>query len=214
MLTATATAQRSLNYQPTDAVPAGLRPLELERYRRSLTAYARRTLRNTADAEDAVQDTLAAALQSAQSFGGRSSPLTWLHGILKHKIIDTFRLRARESGGELADDDDLADESDTVFTADGHWQVAPASWGNPEAGLTRHEFFETLDSCIACLPRNAARVFTLREVMGLEIGEICNVLGMSADNCYVTLHRARLKLRALLEQRWFAVQSSAQRCAP
>jgi RNA polymerase sigma-70 factor, ECF subfamily len=206
MQTATATAQRSFNCQPPPAAPAGLRPMELERYRRPLTTYARRVLRNAEDAQDAVQDTLTAALQAPQNFGGHSSPLTWLHGILKHKVIDIFRRRAREAVAEMPADDELPDESDTLFTADGHWQVAPANWGDPEAALARRDFFETLDGCIACLPRNAARVFTLREVVGLEVSEICDVLGMSAGNCYVTLHRARLKLRALLEQRWFAVQ--------
>jgi RNA polymerase sigma-70 factor (TIGR02943 family) len=205
MPTATITAPRVFSHEPTRAAPAGLRPMDLECYRRPLTLYARHALRNTEDAEDAVQDTLSAALQAPQSFAGRSSPQTWLHGILKHKIIDIFRLRARESRSELPDDDELADESETLFTADGHWQTAPASWGNPEAALASRELLEVLDGCIACLPKEAARVFTMREVMGLEVREICHVLGISSDNCYVILHRARLKLRALLEQRWFAV---------
>jgi RNA polymerase sigma-70 factor (ECF subfamily) len=210
MPTATITAQRTLSYETPRAAQPCLRPLDLERYRRPLTLYARRALRNAADADDAVQETLAAALQAPQSFAGRSSPQTWLHGILKHKIIDIFRLRAREALSEMPDDDELADESDTLFSADGHWQAAPASWGNPEAALANRELLAVLDGCIACLPKEAARVFTMREVMGLEVSEICDVLGISADNCYVILHRARMKLRTLLEQRWFAVPSRAQ----
>lgn len=214
MPTATITAQRPLGCEPPRAAPAGLRPIDLERYRRALTLYARRALRNAADADDAVQDTLAAALQTPHSFAGRSSAQTWLHGILKHKITDIFRLRAREALAEMPDDDELADASETLFTADGHWQAAPASWGNPEAALASRELLAVLDGCIACLPKEAARVFTMREVMGLEVKEICPVLGISADNCYVILHRARMKLRVLLEQRWFAVKPSTADAQP
>ena len=66
----------------------------------------------------------------------------------------------------------------------------------------------TLETCIACLPESTARAFTMREVMGLPVSEICEVLRISPDNCYVMLHRARMKLRSLLEQRWFATTRS------
>lgn len=206
MESAIAAAPYRFSAEHSRAAPARLRPMDLERHRRALTSYARRALRNAADAEDAVQSTLAAALEAPESFAGRSSAQTWLTGILKHKIIDVFRHRARESVGETPIDDELLDESETLFTADGHWQVTPTSWGNPEAALASREFFEVLEACIACLPKHTARVFTMREMMGLEVNEICDVLGISANSCYVTLHRARLKLRSLLEQRWFAVQ--------
>jgi RNA polymerase sigma-70 factor (ECF subfamily) len=209
MQSAMAAAQSCfISREPARAAPPRLRAMDLERYRRSLTSYARHALRNAADAEDAVQDTLLAALNAPDHFGGRSSLQTWLHGILKHKIIDIFRRRAHESVYEMAIDDELPDESDTLFTADGQWRVAPASWGNPEALLERRELIRTLEGCIACLPENTARAFTMREVMGLEVSEICEVLRISPDNCYVMLHRARMKLRSLLEQRWFATTPS------
>jgi RNA polymerase sigma-70 factor, ECF subfamily len=208
MQSAIATAACCFSSEPARTAPAHLRPMDLERYRRALTSYARRALHNAADAEDAVQSTLAAALEAPENFAGRSSPQTWLTGILKHKIIDVFRHRARESVGETPIEDELPDESDALFTPDGHWQVAPQRWGNPEAALASREFFETLEACIACLPKNTARVFMMREMMGLEVNQICGVLGISANSCYVTLHRARLKLRSLLEQRWFAAQPS------
>jgi DNA-directed RNA polymerase specialized sigma24 family protein len=41
------------------------------------------------------------------------------------------------------------------------------------------------------------------------VAEICGVLGITSDNCYVMLHRARMRLRTLLEQRWFATQPNS-----
>jgi hypothetical protein len=59
-------------------------PPELDRYRRQLMKFALMQLRNVAAAEDAVQETLLAALRSSESFAGQSSVKTWLVGILKH----------------------------------------------------------------------------------------------------------------------------------
>ena len=97
-----------------------------------------------------------------------------------------------------------------LFALDGSWRETPASWGNPEALLEDSGFLAVLKSCIACLPERTAQVFTMREVMELEVDEICDLLGVSPNHCVAMLNRARLKLRALLEQRWVAVRASAR----
>ena len=47
--------------------------------------------------------------------------------------------------------------------------------------------------------------------MAMDVAEICSALGMSSNNCYVLLHRARLRLRALIEERWFAPRAATPR---
>jgi RNA polymerase sigma-70 factor (ECF subfamily) len=205
---ATAQAVLEIDHRATP-----MRLPDLEPYRLMLTKYARRWLRGHADVEDVVQDTLTAALASPGSFAGRSTAKTWLHGILKHKIIDTYRRQAREPVRERQPDTELLDETNAMFAADGRWRSQPTSWGDPEAALDRREFYDVLDGCLACLPGNCARAFKMRELMGLEVSEICDVLDISSENCYVMLHRARMKLRALLEQRWFGLQTGAQSSA-
>jgi RNA polymerase sigma-70 factor (TIGR02943 family) len=180
---------------------------EFESVRAALMRFARRALRNTADVEDVVQETLAAAIASPDGFGGRSSRMTWLVAILKHKVVDVYRRQARETPLDEALDTHGLDDSDALFTPDGHWRESPASWGNPEAALSQCEFLRVLEGCIACLPERWARAFTMREVLELEVGEICKTLGISENHCFVMLHRARMKLRVLLEQRWFALQA-------
>src|SRR5215203_4128717 len=69
---------------------------ELERQRGYLMRVARLQLRDTALAEDVVQDTLAAALAAKDGFTGKSTVKTWLTGILKHKIVDAIRRKQRE----------------------------------------------------------------------------------------------------------------------
>ena len=204
-----AAAMRSFDSSNLGEARACVRPPDLEHYRSVLTKYARRWLRNVADAEDAVQDTLTAALAST-GFAGRSSPSTWLHGILKHKIVDTYRRQAREPLCEVPPEDELQGETGALFTPDGHWRHPPTPWGDPETALCRREFYQVLEGCLACLPPHCARAFKMRELMGLEVSEISDVLGITANNCHVMLHRARMKLRVLLEQRWIALQPEPQ----
>lgn len=202
-----AAIRRSAARGETGAAPAQPRMAELAACRPLLMRYARRVLRNVADAEDAVQAALLAALDSPRPFDGRSSINTWLHGILKHKITDIFRRQAREPLREEHPENELREEFDALFDADGHWREAPSDWGNPEALLERRDFSALLDDCLARLPRSVARVFTMRELMDLEISQICDQLDITPNNCSVQLHRARMKLRGMLEQRWFAPQA-------
>ncbi|MGL4995335.1 MAG: sigma factor-like helix-turn-helix DNA-binding protein, partial [Deefgea sp.] len=61
--------------------------------------------------------------------------------------------------------------------------------------------------CATKMPRRTAMVFAMREVMELEINDICNQLEITTTNCSVLLYRARMSLRLCLEQNWF--ESSA-----
>jgi RNA polymerase sigma-70 factor (ECF subfamily) len=186
-------------------------PLELEGYRPQLVKFAMLQLRNAAAAEDAVQESLLAALQSVGNFAGQSSVKTWLVGILKHKIIDAMRRQAREQPLEVAEAEAGIDDLQArLFSENGHYRERPADWGDPDAALTQRRFFEALERCLEGLPKNTARVFTMREVMGLETAEICKEVGITPSNCWVLLYRARMALRECLEQRWFGAAAAAK----
>ena len=58
--------------------------------------------------------------------------------------------------------------------------------------------------CLESLPKATAQAFAMREVMGLDTGEICATLSISDSNCWVLLYRARMKLRECLERNWIA----------
>ena len=176
---------------------------QIAQYQDYLLRYARLQLRNDAWAEDAVSETMLAALSKPQSFGNRSQLKTWLVGILKHKVIDILRQRQREVS--LADDEgDGSEELDALmFKADGHFASRPAEWGNPEQELNTRQFFEVLEACAEKLPATMGRVFLMREWLELPCEEICKELNLTSTNLYVQLHRARLRLRECLEINWF-----------
>jgi RNA polymerase sigma-70 factor (ECF subfamily) len=176
-------------------------------HRDYLYRYALLHLRDASRADDVVQETLLAAVESPDRFSGRSSLRTWLTGILKHKIIDVFRKQAREHTVDAPAGSDAEEElADLYFNkqdAD-HWHSFPSSWGDPERSLEDKRFWEVFDQCSQQMPGQVARVFYMRELMGLETEQICQELSITATNCWVMLYRARMNLRQCLETRWFA----------
>ena len=174
---------------------------QVEALRPQLLRFARTQLRNEAWAEDAVSETLLAALEKPAAFSGLSQLKTWLVGILKHKVVDQLRRHAREA--TLLSEDDVEDLDDQLFAADGHWREMPQTWGNPEHQFRERQFFEVLEACVEHLPGVQARVFMMREWLDLETAEICKELAITATNLWVLLHRARLRLRECLQQTWF-----------
>ncbi len=107
-------------------------------------------LRDAGAAEDAVQDTLMAALQGWDRFGGKSSVKTWLTGILKHKIVDHIRCQSREQPLVSGDSDQSESEAvDALFLENGHWRQPPSAWSDPEKALENKAFMSVFEEC-AC----------------------------------------------------------------
>lgn len=185
---------------------------DIEKHRDYLYRYALMQVRDPGRADDVVQETLLAAVEGAREFAGRSSLRTWLTGILKNKILDLFRRQWREvplpetpEGGE---DREFADQFFDAARAD-HWHTFPATWQDPERCFEQKRFWEAFERCNTLLPPQTARVFAMRELMGMETGDICKELGISSTNCWVMLHRARLNLRECLEDSWFVPENRA-----
>jgi RNA polymerase sigma-70 factor (ECF subfamily) len=169
----------------------------LNEYGDSLYRYALARLGRSHDAEEAVQETLLAALKVRGQFEGRSQPLTWLTGILRRKILDRLRAGAR------ADAEIEPDDLDAWFDAGGHWRRSPKNWGNPAAFAERDDFWRIVRNCLAKLPPRMAEAFTLRTIDEEDAEEVCRVLAISSANLWVLLHRARLRLARCLDINWF-----------
>lgn len=172
-----------------------------------LFAFAYSRVRNEAAAEDIVQETLLSAIKSFDNYQSKSSERSWLTGILKHKIIDYFRQTGKEKQitGEEADF-----SSYQYLFADKDWndhwtpEFIPGEWNvSPEKAVEQHEFCEVLEHCLGELPERVANAFVLREMDGLMGAEICDIFGISKENYWVMLHRARTHLRRCLEFDWF-----------
>ena len=180
---------------------------ELESQRGYLLRFAVAKLRDSAQAEEVVQEALLAALDGVGGFAGQSSLRTWLTSILKFKIID-FQRRIVSERRHFAAATEEADSGDPewmerMFDETGHWNPRLGEWANPDGALEQKQFFEAFERCLDKLPKATGRVFFKREVMGIDTDDICKEEDISASNCWVMLHRARLALRECLDRNWF-----------
>ena len=150
-------------------------------------------------AEDLVQETFLAALRAAGTFAGRSSERTWLTGILKNKLIDRLRREGRSRPAtDLGAPDDWLDG---LYDATGHWRSPPGAWGaDPAALLERREFWEAFERCRAGLPDRLREVLSLRLLDGVPAADLCAALGITANNLWTLLHRARVRLWQCLDR--------------
>ena len=164
-----------------------------------LYRYARRRLMSDELAQDAVQETLLAALEARAAFAGKSAVRTWLTGILKHKVADLLRRHGRELAPPQRADG--TDDWEALFAADGHWAQELREWPTPETELEKSRLLAALEECFKRLKPALARVLSLRALEDMETESICKELGMSPTHVWVSLHRARLTLRECLDGR-------------
>lgn len=175
----------------------------LARHGDVLYRYALRHTRARDEAEDLVQETLLAAWRGHDGFRRDASERTWLIGILKHKLADRARQKARSREEADADSDEALESR--VFRANGTWQEPPGRWGrNPLDDAQSDAFLAALNHCLEGMPENQRESFVLRELTGMDAAAAGRTLGVTVNNLYVLLHRARLRLRRCLEHTWFA----------
>ncbi|MDA3919416.1 MAG: sigma-70 family RNA polymerase sigma factor [Salinisphaera sp.] len=176
----------------------------LERHGDALYAFALRRLCDPVTAEDLVQETLLAAWRSRAAFRSESTERTWLIGILKHKCIDEIRRQQRAAVVDAMGDDDVESQ---VFRTNGRWREPPLAWGGDLLRqLENDAFMNAVGHCLDNVPAAQRASFVMRELYDQDITVTSERLGVSQNNLYVLLHRARLRLRRCLEKSGFVVE--------
>ncbi len=159
----------------------GVCHIEMYTHRDYLVRFARRKLHDPMLAEDVVHDVFEAVLSGRAVFEGRSQLRSWLTAILKHKVVDLIRDRARY---ETMDDD-----SDDGGCAD---TVCPSARPDEQAEV-RERLARTL-ARIEGLPPGLRDVMQWRVLHDEPTEAVCKRLDISQDSLFVRLHRARKQL--------------------
>jgi RNA polymerase sigma-70 factor, ECF subfamily len=154
-----------------------------ERYRHRVYAVCVGMTRNAAEAEDLTQEVFVSLVKKVGSYRGESQFTTWLHRLTVNCVLMHFRRPARR---------------EQVFTdVENVIPIAPRLSAPLLPGpLTDMIAFR---SAVARLPRGCRAVFVLFDIAGFEHEEIAKLLGCTAGTSKSQLHRARLKLRKLLQ---------------
>jgi RNA polymerase sigma-70 factor (ECF subfamily) len=168
----------------------------MRRYNRRLYRLARATLRNDADAEDALQEAYVKAYAALARFRGDASLSTWLARIVHNECLLRMRRQARRDnvipmvGGIDDFDDDIPDEAA----------------GRPEAAAMRSQVRALLERHIDDLPDALRAVFVLRAIEDMPVAEVAQTLGLSEVAVRARHFRARSLLREALAREIDATQ--------
>ncbi|MFO0601120.1 MAG: RNA polymerase sigma factor [Myxococcaceae bacterium] len=174
----------------------------VSRHHSGLLRVAQTIVRSHASAEEIVQETWGAFLHALPSFERRSSLKTFLYRILSNLARTRAVKEQRTSNlSELEGEADETPLADRFGTA-GNWLAPPSTWDAESADeiLYRKQAMEALQHALGQLPERQRAVVQLRDIEGLSAEEVCGILDVSEVHQRVLLHRARTRLRAVLEQ--------------
>lgn len=170
----------------------------VEQYHPSMLRIAEMFVPSRAVAEEVVQDTWIAVLRGIDGFQRRSSLKAWLFSILVNRARTTG---SRERRVTPVEPQTMATVDPARFSPDGSWADPPQPWTDAvDDRLLAGSMLPRIVKLIDELPDSQRQVVTLRDVEGLSASEVCGMLGLTAANQRVLLHRARARLRAALEQ--------------
>ena len=172
----------------------------VEMYSDNMYSWALHKTSSKETAEDLVQETFLAAVQSFDKFKGESNPKTWLFAILNNKINDHYRSSYRRP---MVDGDAIFER---LFNENDQWkpEERPQQWtDDTEHLLDNDEFQKTMHHCMKKLPANWFSAIQLKFMEEKNSEHICQELGITDTNFWQILHRAKLQLRKCLEFNWF-----------
>jgi RNA polymerase sigma-70 factor, ECF subfamily len=180
----------------------------LNRHGPSMIRVACLYVGSRAVAEEVVQETWIDMIGGLDNFEERSSLRTWIFVIL----VNNARKRAEREARSIAlsqlerELGEAAPEDALFFSPDhprwpGAWTTAVRRWDAlPHEVLVSRETFDVVLRAAEDLPPLQRAVLTLRDVEGLAAADVCSMLEISEANERVLLHRARGRVRVVLEE--------------
>jgi RNA polymerase sigma-70 factor (ECF subfamily) len=156
-------------------------------HRQRVYSLCLRMIGNTAEAEELTQEAFLQVFRKIHTFRGESAFSTWLHRVSANIVL--MRLRKKTISMTPLEDNARGEEFDEQRK----------QYGAPDLALTGSIDRVNLERAIAQLPPGYKRAFVLHDVQGYEHNEIAAIVGCSIGNSKSQLHKARARLRKLLQ---------------
>ena len=182
---------------------AGVRPEEMEQYRRELTGYCYRMLGSAFEADDAVQETLVRAWRKADGFEGRSAVRSWLYRIATNVCLDMLRSRQRRARPVDLGPASTVEAFSDATRPEYEWvgpvsddRVLPATADPADLATARESIRLAFVAALQHLPPRQRAVLLLREVLAWQASEVAELLDTSVASVNSALQRARATMAA------------------
>jgi len=156
---------------------------------RRVYALCLRMVNNPADAEDLMQEAFLQLFRKIGTFRGESAFSTWLHRMTVNVVLMRLRKKSLPT-----------DSLEETLEPDSENSGPKRDVGAADLRLSGAVDRVNLERSIEQLPPGYRTVFVLHDVQGYEHNEIANIMGCSVGNSKSQLHKARTRLRELLQE--------------
>jgi RNA polymerase sigma-70 factor (ECF subfamily) len=156
---------------------------------RRVYALCLRMVGNPADAEDLMQEAFLQLFRKIGTFRGESAFSTWLHRMTVNVVLMRLRKKSLPT-----------DSLEETLEPDAENSGPKRDVGAPDLRLSGAVDRVNLERSIEKLPPGYRTVFVLHDVQGYEHNEIASIMGCSVGNSKSQLHKARTRLRELLQE--------------
>ena len=156
---------------------------------RRVYALCLRMVGNPADAEDLMQEAFLQLFRKISTFRGESAFSTWLHRMTVNVVLMRLRKKSLPT-----------DSLEETMEPDAENSGPKRDVGAPDLRLSGAVDRVNLERSIEKLPPGYRTVFVLHDVQGYEHNEIAGIMGCSVGNSKSQLHKARTRLRELLQE--------------
>jgi RNA polymerase sigma-70 factor, ECF subfamily len=156
---------------------------------RRVYALCLRMVSNPADAEDLMQESFLQLFRKIATFRGESAFSTWLHRMTVNVVLMRLRKKSLPT-----------DSLEETMDPDAENAGPKRDVGAPDLRLSGAVDRVNLNRSIEKLPPGYRTVFVLHDIQGYEHNEIADIMGCSVGNSKSQLHKARTRLRELLQE--------------
>ncbi|MGB7517404.1 MAG: sigma-70 family RNA polymerase sigma factor [Candidatus Acidiferrum sp.] len=156
---------------------------------RRVYALCLRMVNNPADAEDLMQEAFLQLFRKIGTFRGESAFSTWLHRMTVNVVLMRLRKKSLPT-----------DSLEETLDPDAENSSPKRDVGAPDLRLSGAVDRVNLERSVEQLPPGYRTVFVLHDVQGYEHNEIAEIMGCSVGNSKSQLHKARTRLRELLQE--------------
>jgi RNA polymerase sigma-70 factor, ECF subfamily len=176
---------------------------------------ARGFVSTDASAQEVVQEAWLGVIHGLATFEGRSSLRTWAfrivvniaktRGVKEQRSTPMSSLTPEQESGPTVDPSRFRPADAEQWPRNWAPHGVPQRWdADPVAGVLRSETRTLVSAALDGLPERQRAVLVMRDVEGFDSDEVCELLGLTAENQRVLLHRGRAKIRAALEDYYTA----------
>jgi len=163
----------------------------MQRHNQRLYRVARSVLRNSVEAEDAVQEAYVAAFSHLASYRGESPLAAWLSRIVMNEALG--RLRRKPGPADFAPLEAVREAEIIPFPSS-------APQDDPERTMAQRQILQLVETATDALPEVYRVVFMIRVIEGMSVEETAHLLGIKPETVKTRLHRARQLVRNQLNK--------------